>query len=199
MDRVERGEIDRQQVERLTTLGDWREGSRLDPPFIECSTKFETADRYLSDSEAVEVIAETLTIPVPFRKTDHDWLIDYCYHDVKHLFRFLYQFFKSSGFLLMDGKVEAALTNLNHIMFVDSISPDELRLIGPDGRSYDKDPVREWYKDTFPDWYAELLSVKAAFPGDKSKWPTYPDVPPQSVIDDMVDRYRTVAAEIGAI
>jgi phosphoribosylaminoimidazole-succinocarboxamide synthase len=82
---------------------------------------------------------------------------------------------------------------------VDSISPDELRLIGPDGRSYDKDPVRQWYQDTYPAWYAELLAAKQVYPHDKSKWPTYPDVPPQSVIDDMLQRYQMVAEAIGAL
>lgn len=190
IDRIDSGEIDRLKIERSLPSSDFRDGVRLDPFFVECSTKFEEADRYITDEEAAQLIGTRL-------KQLHGH-----YETVRNTFGFLYTFFRSAGFMLMDGKLEAALAGTNNnrsIMLVDSISPDELRLIGPDGRSYDKDPVREWYKDTFPDWYTELLAAKAAFPGDKSKWPTYPDVPPQSVINDMVDRYRTVAEEIGAI
>jgi phosphoribosylaminoimidazole-succinocarboxamide synthase len=186
--RIESGEVSRQNVERLLVGQEMREGARLDPGFVECSTKFEEADRYITDTAASTLIG-----------ISNLELRSY-YNIVQNVFSFLYTFFRSSGgFLLMDGKLEAALAPDGYMMLVDSISPDELRLIGPDGRSYDKDPVREWYQNTFPDWYAELLTAKQMFPNNKKQWPTYPDVPPQSVIDDMVDRYATVAREIGAI
>lgn len=183
--RIEAGEVPLKSVEWLMVGSGLNEGERLSPGFVECSTKFEEADRYISDKEAAKLIGVTAV-----QLRSH-------YNIVQNIFDFLRHFFRSnSGFTLMDGKLEAALSPEGRMMLVDSISPDELRLIGPDGRSYDKDPVREWYQTTFPDWYTSLLDAKKAFPNDKTQWPTYPDVPPQSVIDDMVDRYRTVAREI---
>lgn len=188
IDRIKAGKIQLQSVESLMFGEGLREGERLVPGFVECSTKFEETDRYLKDSEAAKLIGIT--------KRE---LRSY-YTNVQDVFQFLSTFFRANGgFVLMDGKLEAALEPGGGMMLVDSISPDELRLIGPDGRSYDKDPVRQWYQDTFPGWYTELFSAKQAFPNDKKQWPIYPGVPPRSVVDDLVDRYQTVAREIGAI
>jgi phosphoribosylaminoimidazole-succinocarboxamide synthase len=186
--RIKNGEIDRQIIERLLPSSEFAAGVRLQHPFVESSTKFEEADRYISDAEASELVG-----------IETQQLLEH-YETVKGIFRFLRTFFLSNGgFDLIDGKLEAALNDEMHMMLVDSISPDELRLIGPDGRSYDKDPVRIWYQETFPDWYQSLLSAKKAYPSDKSMWPTYPGVPPQPVINDVVDRYRQVAEAIRAI
>lgn len=182
--RIKRGEVSRQAVERLMGSNAFR----LDPGFVECSTKFESTDRYLTDAEAA------MLIQIPLNHL-HSY-----YNVVQDVFRFLSTYFRSAGyFLLMDGKLEASLSKDGIIMFVDSISPDELRLIGSDDRSYDKDPVRQWYETQYPEWYAELKAAKVAFPDDKSKWPDYPTAPPDWLIQDMVGRYRTVAEAIGAI
>ncbi len=188
MGRVERGEVDRRRVERLMMFPNWHEGVHLDPPFVECSTKFEEADRYLSDAEAARLIC-----------IGHRQLLGH-YEVVEKVFKLFNNLFRSSGFVLIDGKLEAALSKFDgSLMFVDSISPDELRLIGSDGRSYDKDPVRQWYQETFPDWYAELTAIKEAFPNDKSQWPTYPALPPSAIIEDMVGRYQAVAEAVSAL
>lgn len=186
--RIETGRVPRANVERLLWGDDLKAGVALTPGFVECSTKFESVDRYLSDAEAALLLGQNM------ESLQRD-----IYVFVQEIFRFLSRMFRSVGFELKDGKVELGMSSTGKLVIVDSISPDELRLIGPDGRSHDKDPVRQWYQETFPDWYTKLLVAKAKFPADKTKWPDYPAAPPQSIIDDVVSRYRLVAEAIGAL
>jgi phosphoribosylaminoimidazole-succinocarboxamide synthase len=188
MARIEDRKVSRKAVERLMVFSEFRDGARLRPGFVECSTKFEPSDRYLSDTEASQII-----------NCHKRWLTDTCYKSVEEVFEHLYVFFKFSNFVLMDGKLEGGINHNGDFIIGDSISPDELRLIGLDGRSYDKDPVREWYEKTYPSWKQALDAAKQEFPDKKNKWPPYPGVPPVSVINDMIARYQSVAEEINAI
>jgi phosphoribosylaminoimidazole-succinocarboxamide synthase len=186
--RIEAGEIDRTSVERLLVgeLG-LVPGARLSPPFIECTTKYRDADVYVSDKQAANLAKLSLK---------H---LAQVYEDSRKASDFLSNFFRSHGFDRKDGKCEGAWTT-SGFMFADSISPDEMRLIGPDGKSHDKDPVREWFELNHPDWYASVLAAKKKFPNDKSQWPGYPNkMPPQKIIQEVVGRYEAVAVAINAI
>lgn len=186
--RITAGEIDRVAVERL--LSDERGlevGAYLNPPFIECTTKYRDSDVYVSDEQAAQLANIT-----------YDQLMT-CYGKVERAATFLRHFFHAYGFDRKDGKWEGAWYG-GGFMFADSISPDEMRLIGLDGRSHDKDPVREWFEQHHPEWYRSVVAAKKLYPNDKSKWPKYPEqMPPEEVITEVVDRYRMVAKAIGAM
>ncbi|HEY0964530.1 MAG TPA: phosphoribosylaminoimidazolesuccinocarboxamide synthase [Candidatus Paceibacterota bacterium] len=190
LDRYHRGELPRKAISALLSDDVLEEGSRLHPAFVECTTKYQAADRYVTDEEA----ATLANVPL-------EWLKKRCYSEVKSASDYLFGLFEQAGFIRHDGKFEGGvLYSNNRFIFADSMSPDEMRLIGPDGRSYDKDPVRQWYQQTFPDWYAEVVAAKKSHPLDKSWWPTYPaEAPPPEVIEDVVARYRTVAERLGAL
>jgi phosphoribosylaminoimidazole-succinocarboxamide synthase len=163
---------------------------RLSPPFVECTTKYQDADRYITDEEAAALAGVRI-----------GWLYAYCYPEVQKASEFLFNLFRDKGFDRHDGKFEGAIRySGGTFIFADSISPDEMRLVGSDGLSYDKDPVRQWYQETFPDWYAEVLKAKAEHPTDRSKWPSYPaETPPAEVVNEVVRRYEVVAKALGAI
>ena len=191
MGRIERGEVDRVVIEKLMVFPEFREGATLDPPFVECSTKYEAADRYITDAEAAKLVGR-----------DEISLTNDCYSIVEDIFGFLYNFFRSEGgFLLRDGKIEMAVAFDGSIMLVDSISPDELGLIDPQGRLADKNIIRSYMIEHYPEWYADLEAAKKLYPNDKSMWPEYPsDLKlPKELVDDYIEKTRQVAEAIGAI
>ncbi|MEY3784339.1 MAG: hypothetical protein RLZZ230_661 [Candidatus Parcubacteria bacterium] len=199
MKRIKAGEIDSRSIELLTTDGMVYVGAALSPPFVECTTKYEPADRYLSDVEAARVAG-----------VNYETLLK-MYHMVIMAADFLTAMFANcgpesvdgnlTGYDLLDGKFELGLLRSGEIVIVDSISPDEMRLVRrSDGQSCDKDPVREYYQDNFQIWYQSVLQAKKEYPDDKSMWPAYPDEPiPEKTIQDVVGCYRSVAEAIGAI
>jgi len=182
--RIKLGSLDRGKIEALLVSGEeLQPGARLQPPFLECSTKWQDADSYVSDLIAAKLARIS---PADLEKV---------YRNCSEAASVLRNFFKSAGFDLRDGKFEAVWP----FCLGDSISLDELRLVGPDGRSYDKDPVRKWYGENQWDWVRWLRESKKKHPTDKSRWPTYEEVPPKSVIADQVERYQIVAEAIGAL
>ncbi len=164
-------------------------GARLTRPLIECTTKFEPIDRKLQDQEAIDL--------ADLGRTSFDMMCE----TVSNASMVLTEFFAFRGFNRIDGKWEVGITYQGPTFVIaDTYSPDEMRLIGPGGLSYDKDPLRLWYKNTFPEWITALDKAKEEFPVDKSKWPAYPpDVPPDGILDDLRNRYRMVAKAIGAL
>jgi phosphoribosylaminoimidazole-succinocarboxamide synthase len=186
--RIKAGEVDLAKIEQLLSGEQGvRVGAHLRPPFIECTTKHREADTYVKDVEAAQLA-----------KIDYFELMT-VYGEVERAAVFLKQFFKSYGFDRKDGKWEGAWSS-SGFMFADSISPDEMRLVGPDGKSHDKDPVRHWFEINHPEWYASVLAAKELHPEDRLKWPSYPDhMPPTGVIEEVVELYRKVALGIGAI
>jgi len=192
-ERIERGEVSRIEVgRRLERLGPIEVGSRFKIPFIECSTKHEAADRYLSDagaaSEARITIVELHSI----------------YGDAEKLAAFLQKLFHRTGFDLATGKFEGAILYGKPIgprsfILCDSLTPDELQLVGlHDGQSYDKDPLRFWYADNYPEWVSELNAAKKRSV-DKSTWPKYPAPPPPEVVNETIRRYQAVDAGLKMI
>jgi len=185
--RIETGEVNTAKVEKLMVSENLFTGAILYPPYIECSTKHRASDMYLSDLEAANLSGLSL------EELE-------CYYDqnIIPVAKFLRQVFRSAGFDLADGKFEVGLYG-GELIILDSISPDELRLVGDNGLSYDKDVLRRWYHNYYPDWVEELKYAKALYPKDKDRWPDYPASPPYEVIDDLIWRYKAVAMAIGAI
>ncbi len=145
--------------------------------FVECSTKFERRDRYLSDEEAR-------------KKADLDegaWMVARAC--VVRAAFILQQELNRCGYDLLDGKFELGRTWDGRIMLVDVAgSPDEIRARKRvDGRLYCKEPLRE-YLETLP-WREELRIAQGAYPDDSSHWPSYP-VLPDDIVDYLSDLYR---------
>ena len=163
-------------------------GAKFTTPLIECTTKFEAIDRRLSDIEAIAI--------AKLGSESYQNLCDF----VAHASTVLTDFFRSCGYNRLDGKWEIAITyDGPTFVVVDSYSPDEMRLIGQDGRSYDKDPLRLWYRVTFPHWIKALDEAKREWPNDKAMWPKYPKKrPPRAVLEDLRSRYGQVMIDISA-
>lgn len=118
-------------------------------PIIEFFTKLEPTDRFLTRAEAAalaalsaeemdELVALNLLIAIRLR-----------------------DMFSQLGLELWDGKFEFAFrpgSSHRHFTLVDSIGPDELRLIGPGGVHFSKEFLRRLYRDT--PWYHAMEKAK---------------------------------------
>lgn len=185
--RIKDGTIDLKKLNSVLEDGQTVvKGMVLKYPFIECSTKHRAADTYIDDAEAAQIAELSLE------------QLNSVYDLAHSIAVFLKNLFMQRGFTLADMKFEIAFTPNGECVVVDAVSPDEMRLIGSDGKSYDKDPIRKWYEEYQADWVKELLEAKKSFPDNKSKWPLYRAVPPRSVIEDVTARFHTIAKVIGA-
>lgn len=124
-------------------------GDKFDLPVIELSTKLETKDRYLSYADAKEIaglsdaelskLIETAALVALRLKA--------CFDDI--------------GIELWDGKVEFGFAEgdeaARDFMLVDSIGPDELRLL-KDGVHLSKEVLRTSYRGT--NWLAAVEKAK---------------------------------------
>lgn len=120
------------------------------PPLVECSTKLETTDRYLTREEIREmsIIHEAELEQV--RRLTQDIAL--------HLERLMSSF----GVKLWDGKFEFAFgakqnSGLRSLFLVDSIGPDELRLTY-EGAPLSKEFLRQIYAPT--SWYKAVAQAK---------------------------------------
>lgn len=151
----------------------------LKNPFVECSTKLEEKDRYISWEEAQEVstlnereikevIKETLKI--------NDYITEKA---------------ESIGIKHLDGKVEFAYTDRAELMLVDVCgTPDENTFLF-NGINTSKQVLRDWYATT--PWKAELEKAqKEGLP--KHQWPEPPSIP-QKLISIASYMYGTISAE----
>lgn len=115
-------------------------GERFDAPVIEFSTKLESRDRYLTYKDAARIAGLTPE--------------EMCHlHGAAALVASrLRDLFAESGIELWDGKLEFAFApgkgdgGARGFMLVDSIGPDELRLI-KDGVHLSKECLRGFYRD----------------------------------------------------
>ena len=93
---------------------------------------------------------------------------------------------------MQTGKFEIAIDPFGKFMLCDAITSDELELGG-----FDKNPLRDWYRLHHPDWVVALEVAKKQFPGDKSRWPSYPCEPPAALVEKMIGVYAHVAQTLG--
>lgn len=125
-------------------------GDTFEVPVVEFSTKLENTDRYLTYPEAQQLAALSAE---EFRSLNA----------IARLVALrLKDCFAEIGIELWDGKLEFAFgaknrNGIRDFMLVDSIGPDELRLIR-DGQHLSKEALRSFYRPTA--WYAALEKAK---------------------------------------
>ena len=157
-----------------------KEGYVFSPTFVECSTKFEEQDRYLSDEEAEKIA---------------------CISNVQrtHMYAFVREASQALSLLfgptlgLQTGKFELILTRDGGFEIADSISPDELEF----ATGFDKNILRNFYKTKYPEWIEKLEEAKRSHPMDKTHWPAYPGPPSDEIMKQMLAGYEKVAEVIG--
>ena len=116
----------------LGLSGQPKEGEQFEHPVVELFTKLEDKDRLLSVQEALLISGLS---PEMFNQ-----LIEISYD----LALALYVIFAEGGIALWDGKFEFA-RNKDQLLLVDSIGPDELRLIYK-GVHLSKEMIRQVYR-----------------------------------------------------
>lgn len=133
------------------------EGEGFGAPILEFFTKLEPTDRFLTVEQAFHysgltperfsrLIVRTLWLSVWLSETMRD-----------------------KGLELWDGKFEWAMID-GELALVDSIGPDELRLLDPaTGAQFSKEFLRQFYRAT--PWYAAVQKAKASLGGGEG-WKT---------------------------
>lgn len=133
-------------------------------PIVEFFTKLESHDRWLSpqEAQAISGLSETKLAGLTTLTTLLAlWLSD---------------FFEQRGITLWDGKFEFAYCPATQqFMLVDSIGPDELRLMVGDV-ALSKECLRQYYRTT--PWYAEWTQAKKSGP-EAAKHVSPPHVLPE--------------------
>jgi phosphoribosylaminoimidazole-succinocarboxamide synthase len=124
-------------------------GQTFDKPLIEFSTKLEASDRYISRDEAITMAG--------FSEGEITHFCD----QIELLSLRLKDFFDLIGLELWDGKFEFALDSNRNFILVDTIGPDELRLM-VDDVPLSKEFLREYYEST--PWKVTLGEMKALDP-----------------------------------
>lgn len=127
-----------------------RAGEVFPYPIVEFFTKLEPTDRFLTREEACRVAS--LTAEELDELVALNLLLALRLRDL----------FLQLGLDLWDGKFEFAFRpgekGRRRFMLVDSIGPDELRLIGPEGVHFSKEFLRRIYRDT--PWYVAMEKAK---------------------------------------
>lgn len=127
-----------------------RAGEMFPYPIVEFFTKLEPTDRFLTVEEAKQVAALT--------QAELDGLVAMS----TLLALRLKDLFSPLGLELWDGKFEFAFTpgtsGERSFMLVDSIGPDELRLMGPSGVHFSKEFLRRVYRGGA--WYQAMEKAK---------------------------------------
>lgn len=151
-------------------------------PLIEFSTKLEETDRYLSYAEAQKMSGMTASELKDL--TDLARLIALRLKDV----------FEAKDIALWDGKLEFAFDENRRLMLVDSIGPDELRLI-QNGKHLSKEALRRFYRET--PWFS--ATEKAKKEGGKNWQAACIEKPPRlppALKKEIEDMYESLAARL---
>ena len=164
-------------------------GDQFDTPLIEFSTKLEPSDRFLSYLEAKK-IAGMNSEEFAYLKA-LSTLISLRLKDLFH----------KIGIELWDGKLEFSFTgpsSLRDFKLVDSIGPDELRLIDQ-GAHISKEPLRQFYIKT--NWYQDLVRAKNKALKENSKaWKEHCAMEPPHVSPELKNQvenmYRMVTNKL---
>jgi phosphoribosylaminoimidazole-succinocarboxamide synthase len=162
-------------------------GARFDRPVIEFFTKLEDTDRLLSWEQAINYAGLT------FEQFEKLLARTIC------AAAWLAEAFEEKGLELWDGKLEWALID-GELTLVDSIGPDELRLLDPaSGLQLSKEFLRIHYRQT--KWFEALNAAKAESAADpRLDWKALtikrvgePPKLPQPVRDAAVALYPSLA------
>ena len=126
------------------------EGAKFDFPVIEFTTKLEEKDRFLTYDEAREISGMS-----GFEFQRIYWKTYWTALRLK-------EELQKNEIDLVDGKFEFAFDDYDNqgardFMLVDSVGPDELRLIH-NGKQLSKEELRIYYRDT--DWFRDVEKAK---------------------------------------
>jgi phosphoribosylaminoimidazole-succinocarboxamide synthase len=156
-------------------------GTLLPRMRLECTTKFESVDRHLTDDEARALVGIT----------QKEW--EDVHKLVKSVVLVTDMAFRKAGFYRPDGKMEVGMTNEGKVVIVDVCgTQDEDRIVDKEtGELFSKDLIRNHLKKNV-EWMAALKKAKVDYPDDKAKWPEYPTLPDE-LVDLVSKRYAEVA------
>lgn len=116
-------------------------------PVIEMFSKLEPQDRFVQTLEAKKISSLE---EVDFKKLQYTNLL---------VVIFLNKLISKSGLILIDGKTEWAIDENHNLILVDSIGPDELRILDESKEiQLSKEFLRNYYRNT--DWYKSLQKEK---------------------------------------
>lgn len=167
-------------------------GDTFKRPVIEFSTKLEKTDRYLTYSEAAELSG----------LSDNEF--SRLYSQTSLIALRLKDLFLEVGIELWDGKFEFSFsenTNGRQFMLVDSIGPDELRLM-VNGEKLSKEFLRSFYRGS--DWLRLVEEMKMfSMTGWKAevlkKTPNGPKSLSAAYLETATELYQSLAGSIGKI
>lgn len=184
-------------AEELRVPADLKAGDWLPEPIVEFSTKLEPSDRVLSLSEAQSVAGLNEQELHLLKKQALDGA------------KVLSEIFKQMNLELWDGKFEFAFKegeNENrHFLLVDSIGPDELRLLN-DGTQISKEYLRQYY--TGSSWEQAVQKAKSlAKERGLSEWKPIcaeelgesPKALNAEILHTMEEMYRGMANELATL
>lgn len=145
------------------------EGARFEAPVIEFFSKLEGHDRFLAPEQAMNYARlDSQTFARIARRSIllAVWLKN-CFANVG------LEPSSSAGLELWDGKFEWALAadrnGRREPVLVDSIGPDELRLLdAASGAQFSKEFLRQFYRKTA--WYAEVQAQKKSRTNESGDW-----------------------------
>lgn len=158
--RVERGEVETEDLHLSTAQ--LEVGVPFKCPFVEASSKWDSVDVYKTKAEAAVLAG----LPMG--------LLGVLYAHAGQDAEIVFALFRALGYRPIDLKLEYAYNELSgQFILIDATTLDECGVM-KDGEWYGKNPLRFWYKEQHPKWYAQLTAAQKAHPNDKSQWPTYP-------------------------
>jgi|GEM_PF-3830260 len=105
------------------------------PLFVECTTKLEPKDRYLSTDEALAISGLTVA------EFEQAFVL------MQNVAKLLIAQATKNQLRIKDFKLELGLTDNRGIMVADGLSPDELRMVNAQQQSLDKDIFRAWLRE----------------------------------------------------
>lgn len=142
--------------------------------FVECSTKLEPKDRYVSDDEAMEIAGLTFNE------------LEECKGLVRRAGDVVRLRAKARGLTVWDEKWELGRRfDDGSFVIVDGMTSDELRMTDENGVSLDKDPFRNYLVKV--GYKAEVDEARAK---GRLHLPSYPPIPPEvsAHVSDLYQR-----------
>lgn len=135
-----------------------KEGDTYSSPLIEFSTKLEAEDRYLCSLDEIKRVCDC----------ESEFIVELTTYNLV-LAKALKWFFSLIDFELWDGKFEWAYHPQKGFMLIDSIGPDELRLVYKQVQ-ISKEVLRQYYKES--DWAKSVGVAKkiASSSGRDDEW-----------------------------
>ena len=154
--------------------------TKLDPPIIDFSTKYEKFDRYFKNLDEVK---------------DHtgfeDEMIDRIKEKALRVNEFINKRAEDLGWKHLDGKVEVALDKKGDLMLADVLGTLDEDRFEYSGLKLSKQMLRNYYRGS--EWHEKIEEAKEKdLP--KNEWPEPPKLP-ERLIGFVSDMYKAAANE----